>query len=86
MRTREEKEKLVYCFNQKHMNDEHITIYELTGKTKEIFPKNPEYGINWAAIGTQTVKESTKFMNNLSEVIGFVKFVNQDFKDEGDSQ
>ena len=40
-----------------------------------------ELGVNWSALGTQTIEETRLFVNQLNEVTAMAKSLNEEFKD-----
>lgn len=68
--------KRISNFNQK---DNHIKIYE-----KNVFDFKDKiiYGINWGAIGTQSVKNTEKFVKELQKGIEIAKKSSNKFSEQ----
>lgn len=60
-------EKRISDFNQK---DNHMEIFEKSSFSEK---DQIEYGINWGALGTQSVKNTELFIKDLQKAIKIVK-------------
>ena len=82
-----EKRKISYNEYLLKIRDANEKILEKYGnrrttiQTMSVAYKTLELGINWSALGPQTVEETQLFVNQLNEVTAMVKSLNEELKD-----